>query len=159
MSIIDGIGNKIAPPKTEGVTKINTRSTNYPGVFGRPTRIPSDEKTIPNQQTEIEAQRNKIQTILTQKIHTKEEPRDQVAVSRGDESVGVESTYRFKGRGTDFQNGGFSPNTSSRQNTRQQNYYYANGGPQQMAATTGVPGVAGNKEMKPTKKYRGTMTH
>jgi hypothetical protein len=55
MSIIDGIGNKIAPPKTEGVTKINTRSTNYPGVFGRPTRIPSDVQNIPNNQNETDA--------------------------------------------------------------------------------------------------------
>lgn len=31
-------------------------------------------------------------------------PRDELN-SRGDESLGVESSYRFKGRGSDFQNG------------------------------------------------------
>ena len=38
MSIIDGTGNKINQPKHANV-KINTRSSNYPGVFGRPMRI------------------------------------------------------------------------------------------------------------------------
>ena len=37
MSIIDGTGNKINQPKHANV-KINTRSSNYPGVFGRPMR-------------------------------------------------------------------------------------------------------------------------
>lgn len=46
MSIIDGTGNKINQPKHENV-KINTRSSNYPGVFGRPMRIWSDDNSIP----------------------------------------------------------------------------------------------------------------
>jgi len=52
MSIIDGIGNRIASIKKEGVTKINTKSTNYPGVFGRPTRIPSEYQNMPINQVD-----------------------------------------------------------------------------------------------------------
>lgn len=43
--------------------------------------------------------------------------------------MGVESTFRFKGRGSDFQNGALSPDEGSRVGTGS-NYYYGNGGPQ-----------------------------
>lgn len=108
MTICDKQGNKLSSFKDgRQSTKINSKSNMFSksGIKKDETNLQYGGVIEPNKQERVyntAGQSKRAKTNNSILGFHGEQPRREEIASRGDESLGVESSYRFKGRGSDF---------------------------------------------------------